>query len=79
MALACEHMGWTMTDGNFRALDRARDSLKAQYPGWNIWWVPGQGRSTTWCAQPLPLINQHSPEDLAEAIERAMKEHGLPG
>lgn len=44
--------------------------LRQAYPGWRIWHVPGNGRGT-WCAQPLPLINVGSPDELARAIEAA--------
>jgi hypothetical protein len=33
--------------------------------------VPHLNRTVTWCARPRPLLNENSPEDLAEAIEEA--------
>lgn len=68
-----------MTTGGFRTLDRIRADLSARYPEWRVWYVPGQGRSIIWCARPHPLLNEDSPEDLTAAIERAVKERGLPG
>jgi hypothetical protein len=52
-------------------LDRIRDQLRAEHPGWLIWYVPHHDRTVMWCARPEPLLNEASPEELAEAIERA--------
>jgi hypothetical protein len=53
---------------DFRALDETRDDLRARHPGWRIWYVPHLN-GTTWCAQPLPTLNEESTEDLEKAIK----------
>lgn len=62
-------------------LDAELDKLAERFPGWRIWYVPCTTRSggmeVKWCAQPLPLLNCHSPEDLAEAMAGA--ENGTHG
>lgn len=45
-----------------------RRELERQFPGWEIWYVPREPDSATWCARPQMLINAESPEDLAAAI-----------
>lgn len=67
------------TGSGLSALDDIREGLLARYPGWQVWWVPRQGRGVTWCARPHPLVNADDPEDLAAAIERADSERGLRG
>jgi len=53
-------------------LDAIKRDLEARFPGWQIWYVPhATVRAVTWCARPWPLLNEDSPEHLAEAIERA--------
>jgi hypothetical protein len=51
-------------------LDVTKADLEARFPGWQIWYVPHTDRTITWCARPHPLLNEDSPEDLAQAIER---------
>jgi hypothetical protein len=52
-------------------LDVIKASLEDRFPSWQIWYVPHSGnRTVTWCARPHPLLNEASPEDLAEAIQR---------
>jgi hypothetical protein len=48
-----------------------RRELERQFPGWEIWYVPREPDSATWCARPQLLINAGSPEDLAAAIRAA--------
>lgn len=51
--------------------DRRKRELEERHPGWNIWYVPHLDRTTTWCAQRNPLLNEDSAEHLSEAIEAA--------
>lgn len=55
-------------------LDKIRAELQEQFPGWQIWFVPRSGRTTTWCARPWPLLNTDSPEQLAADIIHAHEE-----
>jgi len=48
-----------------------RRELERQFPGWEIWYVPREPDSATWCARPQLLITADSPEDLAAAIRAA--------
>jgi len=48
-----------------------RRELERQFPGWEIWYVPREADSATWCARPQLLIGAESPEDLAAAIRAA--------
>ena len=48
-----------------------RRELERQFPGWEIWYVPREPDSATWCARPQTLIGADSPEDLAAAIRAA--------
>ena len=48
-----------------------RRELERQFPGWEIWYVPREADSATWCARPQMLIGAESPEDLAAAIRAA--------
>src|SRR5215467_7708129 len=48
-----------------------RRELERQFPGWEIWYVPREPDSATWCARPRMLIGADSPEDLAAAIRAA--------
>jgi len=48
-----------------------RRELERQFPGWEIWYVPREPDSATWCARPQLLIKAGSPEDLAAAIRAA--------
>ena len=48
-----------------------RRELERQFPGWEIWYVPREPDSATWCARPQMLVNADSPEDLAAAIRAA--------
>lgn len=48
-----------------------RRELERQFPGWEIWYVPREADSATWCARPQMLIGADSPEDLAAAIRAA--------
>lgn len=45
-------------------------ALRQRFPGWQIW-----ASGIAWCAQPQPLINAASAEELAGAIAMA---HGQP-
>ncbi len=63
-----------MTDASrptLHQLDAERDKLRAAFPQWNIWYVPHADGHVAWCAQPLPLLNCGSPEELAKVIEAA--------
>jgi hypothetical protein len=53
------------------ARDEIKAQLQAEFPGWQIWYVPGMNRTTTWCARPNPLLHAHSPEHLREYITQA--------
>jgi hypothetical protein len=48
-----------------------RRELERQFPGWEIWYVPQEPDSATWCARPQMLIGAESPEDLTTAIQAA--------
>jgi hypothetical protein len=48
-----------------------RRELERQFPGWEIWYVPREPDSATWCARPRMLIGAESPDDLAAAIRAA--------
>ena len=50
--------------------ERQRE-LERQFPGWEIWYVPREPDSATWCARPQMLVGAESPEDLAAAIRAA--------
>lgn len=52
-------------------LDRIKQGLEERFPGWQVWYVPHHDRHITWCARPLPLLNEASPDDLAAAIGQA--------
>jgi hypothetical protein len=52
---------------NFTDLDAQRNRLEGAHPGWHVWYVPHQG-GITWCAQPTPILNEASAEDLEKAI-----------
>ena len=56
------------------ALDKIKQQLEEQFPGWHIWYVPHVNGPTVWCAQPWPLINSGSPEHLAAEIAQAHTE-----
>jgi hypothetical protein len=51
--------------------DQKADELRARFPAWRIWYVPLSTGGATWCAQPLPVINVNSADELAAAIEAA--------
>ena len=57
--------------GHLGEADRLKRQLEERYPGWQVWFVPHLDRSVTWCARPWPLLNEDSPEHLAEAIEQS--------
>lgn len=57
--------------GRLGALDLLKRDLEERFPGWQVWYVPHLDRSVTWCARPWPLLNEDSPEHLAEAIGQA--------
>ena len=48
--------------------------LRANYPAWDIWFVPRYPRGETWCARPtghrLATINMSTPEDVIAEIRR---------
>ena len=48
-----------------------RRELERQFPGWEIWYVPREPDSATWCARPQMLLGAESPKDLAAAIRAA--------
>lgn len=58
-----------------RDWDAERDKLRSRWPGWRIWFVPqlapGGGLHVAWCAQPEPLLNCGSPEELEEQMQAA--------
>ena len=45
-----------------------RRELERQFPGWEIWYVPREPDSATWCARPQMLLSAGSPEDLSAAL-----------
>lgn len=59
-------------------LDRQKATLEDKFPGWKIWYVPHSTGGVTWCAQPKPLLNCRSAEDLAEEMTAAMTEDAWP-
>jgi hypothetical protein len=54
-------------------LDRIKGELEGRFPGWHIWYVPHLDKTVTWCAR-RHLLNEDSPEHLAEAIGQVEKE-----
>jgi hypothetical protein len=56
----------------FDGLDAIKADLEDRFPGWQVWYVPHNNRTVTWCARPHPLLNENSPEDLAQAIGRQL-------
>lgn len=59
---------------DFRPYDMKKDDLQGRYPHWRVWFVPcwdGHKPTVTWCSQPLPLLNCHSPEELEEEMRAA--------
>jgi hypothetical protein len=58
--------GWPQH--NFRTLDEQKADLEARFPGWHIWYVTHAVGGVTWCAQRYPLLNEHSPGDLAKGM-----------
>ena len=62
---------WDGYTGPMTQDDHALARLREAYPGWNIWHVPSSAGKGTWCAQPRPLINVGSPDELMRAIETA--------
>lgn len=59
---------------NLNALDEIKHRLEEQFPGWQVWYVPGHDRTVMWCARPWPLINTLTPEFLAAEIRQAHTE-----
>jgi hypothetical protein len=53
---------------NFNDLDSQLNKLQNAHPQWHIWLVPKSVGGATWCAKPLPTLNEASPEDLETAI-----------
>ena len=64
--------------------DRVKHELEARFPGWHVWYVRRHIGLDVWCARPrppaddpdrlmAPLLNEESPEDLAEAIRGAAR------
>jgi hypothetical protein len=51
--------------------DQIKHELEERHPGWQVWYVPHNDRTVTWCARPNPLLNEASPEDLSAAIGQA--------
>ncbi len=54
-------------------LDEAKAELEREKPGWRIWFVPRAIGGTRWCAQPLPLLAEDSPDHLWQAMNEADK------
>jgi hypothetical protein len=52
--------------------EQRKRELKEQFPGWHIWFVPHSASDgETWCAQPWPLINAGSADELTAAMRAA--------
>ena len=58
-------------------LDAELARLRSARPDWNIWFVPHADGHVVWCAQPYPLLNCSSPQELTEAMDRAVELGGL--
>jgi hypothetical protein len=62
-----------------RNYDSERDKLIADWPGWRIWYVPhttlGGGMRIVWCAQPKPLLNCGSVQELVHEMRAAADRH----
>lgn len=54
--------------------DRQLAGLRKRFPGWKIWYVPKTDQGVTWCAHPLPILNEKSPDDLAAAMAARVPE-----
>jgi hypothetical protein len=55
-------------------LDAKLAELRAVSPAWRIWYVPtfnGSQMHVTWCANPLPILNCGSPEELTDEMRAA--------
>lgn len=61
--------------------DEELAKLRSAHPAWSIWFVPhtqpGGGLRMVWCAQPRPLLNCDSPEELVAEMRAA--DHWRPG
>lgn len=68
---------------SLRELDAIKERLIRRFPCWRIWFVPhGTSSGLThvvWCAQPEPLLNCGSPEELAEEMTAADARRAGPG
>jgi hypothetical protein len=52
--------------------EKHRDELQREFPGWHVWFVPRTNpQGVTWYAQPWPLLNADTAEELAEDIREA--------
>lgn len=52
-------------------MDKLKDELASDFPGWRVWYVPSSGRGVMWCAQPGPLINAVDTDTLRSLIRYA--------
>jgi hypothetical protein len=50
-------------------LDEAKAELERNHPGWRVWYVPRATGDVRWCAQRHPLLNDDSPDHLAESMD----------
>jgi L-rhamnose isomerase len=65
--------------GQLETADQEKAALEERFPGWRVWYVHRVVGHTVWCARRGPvLLNEDSPEHLAEAIEQADAEAATP-
>jgi hypothetical protein len=59
--------------------DRQLAELREQHPGWRVWFVPFATRKgVCWCAQPEPVINADTAEQLSQAIASVERDRHQP-
>lgn len=67
-----ETRGDRMGESWLSTYDRQLAELRERHPGWRVWYVPFATRKGVgWCAQPEPVINADTAEQLSEAIAGA--------
>jgi hypothetical protein len=59
---------------NLTDLDHIAADLRAQFPGWRIWYVTNLYSPPTWCGHPHPTINAGSVEQFVAEVREAHAE-----
>jgi hypothetical protein len=69
VAALMEDEGNRMGESWLSPYDRQLAELRERHPGWRVWYVPFATRKgVCWCAQPEPVINADTAEQLSEEI-----------